>query len=99
MSKANLAVRWFEEVWNKGGRGAIGEMLSAGGVIHDGATDARGPEGFYPFFDRMHGTFSNIKVTIHESIADRDLLCVRWPAPMHPSGDGFGVPATHKPVN
>jgi steroid delta-isomerase-like uncharacterized protein len=99
MSNANLIVRWFDEVWNKGRRDAIAEMLSADAVIHDGATDSRGPEGFYPFYDRMHGTFSHIKVTIHESIAERDMVCARWSATMLHSGDGFGVPATHKPVN
>ena len=56
MQNANreVAVRWFEEVWNKGRREAIAEMLLPDAIVHDGAQDGRGPEGFYPFFDRLH---------------------------------------------
>jgi hypothetical protein len=54
----DLGRRWFEEVWNKGRREAIAEMLTPGALIHDGGTDTAGAEGFYPFYDRLRGAFS-----------------------------------------
>jgi SnoaL-like polyketide cyclase len=61
MSEANkqLARRWFDEVWNKQRRQAIAEMLDSDSVVHEGAHSARGPEGFYSFYDRMQAAFSN----------------------------------------
>ena len=43
----HLGSRWFEEVWNKGRREAIAEMLAPNAVLHEGATDTAGAEGFY----------------------------------------------------
>jgi hypothetical protein len=31
-----LGRRWFEEVWNRGRREAIPEMLAPDGVLHEG---------------------------------------------------------------
>jgi hypothetical protein len=51
MSEANeeLAKLWFEEVWNKGRREAIRELLPPEAVIYEGGAVVKGPEGFYPF--------------------------------------------------
>jgi len=100
MSNANrdLAVRWFEEVWNKGRREAIAELMAADGVIHDGETVSRGPEGFYGFFDQMHGTFSDMHLKVEKTIAEGDLVCVRWSVVMKHTGPGLGVPPTGKAV-
>ncbi len=56
-------VRWFEEVWNKGWRQAIDEMLPPDCLIHDGSTSLKGPEEFKKYFDLMRSAFSEIKVT------------------------------------
>jgi hypothetical protein len=39
-----LGRRWFEEVWNKGRREAIVEMLSQDSVLHEAGIDSIGPE-------------------------------------------------------
>ena len=98
-NERDLGRRWFEEVWNKGRRDAIPEMLAPNGVLHDGDFDSVGPEGFYPFFDRLNANLSGIHVTVHDSIAEGDRLCVRWTAAGKHTGDGLGVPATGKPVH
>jgi limonene-1,2-epoxide hydrolase len=73
-----LARRWFQEVWNEGRRDAIAEMLAPDAVIHDSGTDsAPGPEGFYPFFDRMSAALSELHVTVNDSFADGDRACIR----------------------
>jgi hypothetical protein len=54
----DLGRRWFEEVWNQRRREAIAEILLPESAIHDGGSDSMGPEGFYPFIDRMTSTSS-----------------------------------------
>ena len=94
-----LAIRWFEEVWNQGRREVIAEMLPPDGVIFDGATASTGPDGFYPFFDRMRDTFSGMHLTIEKTIVEEDHVCVRWSCSMKHTGDGLGIKPTHKTVS
>ncbi|MEO8096936.1 MAG: ester cyclase [Acidobacteriota bacterium] len=98
-SERNLGHRWFEQVWNQGRREAIAEMLAPGGVIHEGPQDAVGPEGFYPFFDRMVATFSEVHVTVEDTLAQDDRLCIRWTFQATHTGDGLGLPASGKRVH
>jgi steroid delta-isomerase-like uncharacterized protein len=92
----NLGKRWFEEVWNKARREAIAEMMAPECVLHDGADAMRGPEGFYPFFDRIRATFPDLRVTVEDTIVEGDQLCVRWSCTATHTGDGLGIPPTHK---
>jgi predicted ester cyclase len=88
--------RWFEEVWNKQRREAIAEMLAPEAIFHEAGALTRGPEGFYPFWDRMHASFSAIHVTVHDTIVEHDQLCCRWTCSLRHTGVGLGVPATGK---
>lgn len=98
MSDANteLAKRWFEEVWNKGRREAIPEMLAHDAVIQESGEAVKGAEGFYPFFDRMQTAFSDIHVTFHDAIAKDDKVCLRWSCTMRHTGGGLGMAPTGK---
>jgi predicted ester cyclase len=95
----DLGRRWFEEVWNEGRREAIAEMLAPGAVIHDGGTDTAGAEGFYPFYDRLHGAFSEIHVEVQDSFAESDKICVRWSCTGKHTGDALGVEPTGAAVD
>jgi predicted ester cyclase len=101
MSKTNkeLAHRWFEEVWNKGRREAIADMLLPDSVIHEGGESTLGPDGFYPFFERMQAAFSDIHITIHDDIAEGDKVCVRWSCRMRHTGPGLGMAASNKQLH
>jgi predicted ester cyclase len=94
-----LGKRWFDEVWNKQRREAISEMLSPHSVMHEGGASSQGPEGFYPFFDRMQATFSDLHVTVHDTLAEGDKLCIRWSCTMKHTGDGLGMPPTGKTLH
>lgn len=89
---------WFEEVWNKKRREAIAEMIAPGAAIHEGGETVYGPEGFYPFFDRMQAVFSDMHVTLQDTIAQKDRICVRWSCRMKHTGSGLGVAPTGKTV-
>jgi predicted ester cyclase len=90
----DLGRRWFEEVWNQGRREAIAELLAPHGVLHEGDTDTVGPDGFYPFFERIRGTLSDIHVTISDTLAAGDKVCVRWSCTGKHTGDGLGIAPT-----
>jgi predicted ester cyclase len=94
----NLGRRWFEEVWNKGRREAIAEMLAPEAVVHDGEIDTSGAEGFYPFYDRLQATLSDIHVEVEDTIAEGDKLCVRWLCTGRHTGDGLGIAPTGLPI-
>lgn len=91
-------VRWFEEVWNKGRRQTIDELLSPDCVIHDGNTSLKGPEEFKKYFDLMRSAFSEIQVTPEEAVSEGTLVCLRWSVKMRHTGDGLGMPATGRNV-
>jgi steroid delta-isomerase-like uncharacterized protein len=90
----DLGRRWFEQVWNQRRREAIAEMLSPEAVIHDGGTDSIGPEGFYPFYDRLRATFPDLHIDVEDTIAEGDKVCVRWSCTGKYTGDGLGIPPT-----
>ncbi len=94
----DLGRRWFDEVWNCGRRDAIAEMLTPSCIIHDGEMDSTGAEGFYPFFDRMNASFSQIKVVVEDTIAEGDIACIRWSCTAKHTGAGLGIPASGKTV-
>jgi steroid delta-isomerase-like uncharacterized protein len=74
-------------------------MLLPDTVLHDGGMDTTGPGGFYAFYDRIRATFSELHITVVDSIADSDKVCVRWSCTAKHSGDGLGVPPTGKSVH
>jgi predicted ester cyclase len=90
----DLGRRWFEEVWNKGRREAIAEMLLPDSVVHEGGIDTAGAEEFYPYFDRMRSAISDIHVTVEDTIVDGDKICVRWSFTGRHTGEGLGLAPT-----
>jgi steroid delta-isomerase-like uncharacterized protein len=93
----DLGQRWFDEVWNKRRREAIGEMMASNAVVHDG-NETSGPEAFYQFFDRISSAFPNIRVEVTDTIAEGNKLCVRWVSEATHTGDGLGFPATGRRI-
>ena len=90
----DLGRRWFEEVWNKGRREAVAEMLLPDAVLHEAGIDSVGPVGFYPLFDRLSAAFSDIHVSTDDVIVDGDKICVRWSFSGKHTGGGLGFAAT-----
>ena len=96
MTGTELGRHWFNEVWNKGRRDAIGEILAPAIVTHDANVTTTGPEAFYSFFDRMQAAFSEIHVDVPDCFAAGDKVCIRWICTANHTGGGLGFPATQK---
>ncbi|MGD0906128.1 MAG: ester cyclase [Candidatus Acidiferrales bacterium] len=97
-SERDLGRLWFELVWNQGKREAIAEMLSPDALIHEGCVDTQGPAAFYVFFDRISAAFSGVHVTIEDSFAEDDRVCLRWLFTAKHTGAGIGIDPTGKSV-
>jgi predicted ester cyclase len=93
-----LALRWFEEVWNKGNLAAIDELFLPEGLCY-GFPDPLGSvtrEQYDASARAFHATFSDIHVTVDGTICERDEVSTRWTATMKHTGSGLGFPPTGK---
>jgi predicted SnoaL-like aldol condensation-catalyzing enzyme len=87
-SNKKLIRRWYQEVWNEGRTGIVDELLNADSVLHDGASDLRGPEAFKRFHDELRGTFPEIAITLHDVVAEGDLVFLRWSSSLRHAATG-----------
>ena len=88
-SHADLLTRWFNEVWNQGRTESVYELFAADGVMHglgEPGRDARGPEGFLPFFREFRGNVSEVHFTIEDVLEVGEKAAVRWVAQLRPAG-------------
>ena len=90
----DLGRRWFEQVWNQRRREAIAEMLTPEAVLYESGIDSIGPEGFYPFYDRLRATFPDLHVDVEDTIAEGDKICVRWSCTAKHTGGVLGIAPT-----
>lgn len=88
VSERALGQRWFELVWNQSRREAVADMLPPDAILQEGGVDSTGPEGFYPFPDRMNATFSQLHVDVEDIIAEGDKVCIRWSCSAKHTGGG-----------
>ena len=99
-NNANLARRWFEEVWNQRRTDTIDELLPPEGRCHTDAGLIVGPEVFK---EKMHGpllaAFPDLRVELEDVLASGDQVAVRWRVTATHDGDGLGMRATGKRVS
>ena len=96
-----LMRRWFKEVWNEGRVQTIYDLMAenAIGVGQDQpGVEIHGPADFAALFDRIHGAFPDIKITVEDTFGADDKVVVRWSALMTHTGEQLGIPATNKQV-
>jgi steroid delta-isomerase-like uncharacterized protein len=99
----NIALirRWFREVWNEGRVQTIYDLLDENiiGIGQDQpGVEIHGPADFVALFNRLHGAFPDIKITVDDTIGADDKVVARWSAVMTHTGDHLGIPATNRPV-
>lgn len=96
-----LMRRWFKEVWNEGRVQTIYDLMAdnAVGVGQDQpGVEIHGPVDFVALFNRIHGAFPDMKITLEDAFGADDKVVVRWSAVMTHTGDHLGMAATNKKV-
>ena len=100
-TNADLARRWFEEVWNRQRAEAIDELLAPDTIVHglgpDGS-DIRGPGPFKEFHRQFTQAFPDIHIQVEEVVCEGDLVAARFSGTGTHHGHDLGVPPTGKAV-
>ena len=100
MSQQNKAMvqRWFDEVWNKRRAAAIDEMLTDSAVVHGLDPTPAGNDRFKQFHSAFCNALPDLSVRVEASVAEGDLVAVRWSVAGTHRGDGLGLAPTGKPT-
>lgn len=93
-----LAVRWFEEVWNRRSADAIGDLMAADARCHMEGSELVGPEAFCAMQNELLEVFPDLEVRVLRAISEGDEACVLWEAAATHAGKGFGLEPTQEAV-
>jgi steroid delta-isomerase-like uncharacterized protein len=99
MSEANKTVsrRLVEEAFNQGKLDVIEELVAPAFVSHDPLTgDTKGPEGTREVIEGYRSAFPDLKITVEDQLAERDLVATRWTAKGTHKGELLGIAPTGK---
>jgi steroid delta-isomerase-like uncharacterized protein len=99
---AEVVYAWFEEVWHQGREEAMARLMAADAPIHDlgpGGETVVGPESFKPFVRRFRQAFPDIRFEIAHTVTEADMIAVHCRVTGTHSGEGLGVPPTHRPTS
>ena len=96
-----LMRRWFKEVWNEGRVQTIYDLMAENAIAVGQdlpGIEIRSPREFEAFYNRLHGAFPDMKITLDDVIGADDKVVGRYTAVMTHTGDHLGIPATNKKV-
>lgn len=77
MSLRALIDRWFVEVYEKGNRAVVYEMVAPECRVHGLPAVLRGPEGFMPFLDLLLPAFRSVSIVVEDSLEVGDRIAFR----------------------
>ena len=101
MSEQNkaLARRFYDEVFNRKNLNAMDELCAAD-IIDHSALPGQGPglPGLKESFQQFMAGFPDLKATVHEVVAEGDMLVTRFSSVGTHTGDLMGAPPTGKTV-
>ncbi|HMH24440.1 MAG TPA: ester cyclase [Puia sp.] len=95
-----IVTRFNKEVMEEGNKASFMELVAADCVNHAAAPGApAGKEGMGHFLLQVLRTaFPDLKITIHEQVAENDLVTTRKSIHATHTGESLGVLPTHKKV-
>lgn len=100
MSPKEIAVQWFNEVWNNRNTAIIPELISPDARGHlEGGHEIVGPDQFIAFQSALLAAIPDVKVTVLNALSDGDDSCVLWQASGTHTGQGLGLAPSGKPVD
>ncbi len=94
---AELARRWFEELWNQRREAIIDELLVPEGICHSDLGDMDGREvfrrdHFHPFIN----AFPDLRMNVESILSEGEQAVVRWTALGTHLGPHLGFPPSGK---
>lgn len=94
-------VRRFWGVWEDGNIGLVDELVASDYVNHSpGMPDQpEGPEGIKAVVSMFRSGMPDLRVVIHDMVAEGDRVVVRYAIEGTHEGDLFGVPPTGRRVS
>jgi predicted ester cyclase len=96
---AEVAKRWFGEVWNEQRASTIAELMHPAALGHTATGETNGPEGWKSLvWEPLTSAFSNIRVSIEGIVTVDQTVVTRWRATMVHTGDALGIPPSKRPV-
>lgn len=94
LSPAQVARRWFEEVWAKRHSDTIYELLPEDAVGHMAHAEIVGPRDFHEAWKNFLALMPNIEIVPEQIVEDGEHAVVRWSLRGKHTGDGFGLKAS-----
>lgn len=97
-----VAVRWFDQVWNQKSEAAIDELFSPQGNAYgfpEPDSVVTGPEAFKQLHRDFCGAFPDLRITLDDMVAEGDVVALRWHVDATHTGDHLGFPATGRKAN
>jgi len=100
-SPRDIAIRWFEEVWNGGRLEAIEELATPDAKCYgfpqpESVLDR---EEFKDYILEFRRSFTHVHLSIDETVAEDTRVAVRWTGTMQHTGSGLGFAPTGRMVN
>jgi len=100
-SPRDIAIRWFEEVWNNGRLDAIDELATPDAKCYgfpqpESVLDR---EEFKDYIHEFRRSFTHVHLSIDETVAEDTRVAVRWTGTMQHTGSGLGFAPTGKLVS
>jgi steroid delta-isomerase-like uncharacterized protein len=91
-----LVRRGIEQCLNNGKMAVADEIFTSDFVFHTPAQPEpfHGPAGFKQYVTTIRTAFPDIHFTIHNLLAEGDLVAARWSATLSHRGEFFGIPPT-----
>ncbi len=96
---ASVVVALYDRVWTRGAYREIAELVAPSYVIHDDPGDpwegqTLDRRGYRERVKATRAAFPDLVFSVHETVAARDRVSVRWSAEGTHAGDLRGLPAT-----
>ena len=95
-----FAVRWFDEIWNKGREEAIDELAAPDfrcyGFPYPDSVLNR--EEFKEYVREFRRTFTHTHISVEETVTEGYRVAVHWTGSMKHTGSGLGFAPTGRTV-
>ena len=93
-----VALSWFEKVWNEGDAAAIDTHLASDARMH-GLGDPMTPAMFKAFHQTFLQAFPDIRIDVVRTVCEGDMVVVLGHVTGTHAGDHLGAPATQKRID